>query len=63
MQQKNIATASSVVNDYIESMKQVLKTKDFGKVGIVFTVHEGFVVGVQEIRETKMLINGCEENT
>jgi len=36
-------------------MREALKTKDFGKVGIVFTVHENHVVGVQEIRETKWL--------
>ncbi len=55
MQPKNIATTSSVVNDYIEAMKQVLTSKDYGKVGIVFTVHDGHVVGVQEIRETKWI--------
>ena len=58
--QKNIATTSTVVNDYIDSMKTVLASKDFGKVGIVFTVHNNHVVGVQEIRETKWV---DKENT
>ncbi len=57
MKQNDIATTSSIVNDFIESMKVVLKSKDYGKVGIVFTIHDGHVVGVQEIRETKW-ING-----
>ena len=57
-----VATTSSIVNEYIDSMKSVLKDKQFGKVGIVFTVHESHVVGVQEIRETRMQINGeCGE--
>jgi len=39
-------------------MKNVLATKQFGKVGLVFTVHEAQVVGVQEIRETRMQVKG-----
>ena len=57
----DIATTSSVVNEYIESMKEILKEKDYGKVGIVFTVHDNRVVGVQEIRETKWINGGGEE--
>ena len=53
--QKPIATTSNIVNDYIESMKKDLIGKEYGKIGIVFTVHESHVVGVQEIRETKWL--------
>ena len=56
--QKPIATTSQSVNDYIDKMKDNLRGLDFGKVGIVFTVHENQVVGIQEIRETKWIKNG-----
>lgn len=44
----------------MESMKIALAKEDYGKVGLVFTIHEGKVVGVQEIRETKWIKNGEE---
>jgi len=53
-----IATTGNIVNEYIDNMKNVLATKQFGKVGLVFTVHEAQVVGVQEIRETRMQVKG-----
>ena len=52
MMRQNIVTSSSIVDDYIASMKKVLTEKQFGKVGIVFKIHQGFVVSVEEIRET-----------
>ncbi len=62
MMQQNIATTSTIVSEYIEAMRKELINKDFGKVGIIFTVHEGKVVGVQEVRETKWIKNG-EDST
>ena len=53
-----ITTTSSVVDDYISSLKNDLKNKQYGKVGIVFTVHESKIVNVQEIKETKYKTNG-----
>ena len=49
---EEFATTSIVVDNYIENMKNVLKDKKFGRVGLVFKIHQGFVVGVEEIRET-----------
>jgi len=49
---EEFATTSIVVDNYIESMKKVLKGKKYGKVGIIFKIHQGFVVGVEEVRET-----------
>lgn len=51
-----VPTTGTIVNNYIDSMKAVLKDKQFGKVGLVFTVHQGTVTGIEEIRETKYLV-------
>ena len=46
-----IATTSATVNEYIEHMKKDLSKTDYGKVGIVFTIHDSQVCYVQEIKE------------
>jgi len=51
-----IATTGATVDAYIDKMKHKLKKLQYGEVGLVFKVHEGFVVSVQEINETKYRI-------
>ena len=46
-----IATTSATVNEYIDEMKKELYATDFGKVGVVFTIHNSQVTYVQEIKE------------
>jgi hypothetical protein len=46
-----IATTSATVNEYIEHMKKDLYNTEYGKVGIVFTIHKNQVCYVQEIKE------------
>ncbi len=48
---KYIATTSAAVSNYIEQMKKNLAERDYGKVGIIFKVHNGKVTYVQEINE------------
>lgn len=46
-----VATTSATVEDYITEMKKNLGECDFGRIGIVFTVHESKVTYVREIKE------------
>ncbi len=45
------ATTSAAIEEYITEMKDNLQKCDFGKIGIVFTVHENKVTYVREIKE------------
>lgn len=48
-----IATTSAAVSGYITDMEKDLSLAEYGKIGIVFTIHNGKVVYVQEIREKR----------
>ena len=50
-----VATTSSIIDNKIEIMKKTLHDTEFGKIGIVCTVHEGNVVKIEEIRETRYM--------
>lgn len=51
-----LATTGAAVEKYINKMRDKLKELKFGEVGLIFKVHEGFVVSVQEINEIKYRI-------
>jgi len=48
---ERVATMSTTVDDYIYQMKQALYQTDYGKIGIIFTVHDEQVTYVQQIKE------------
>ncbi len=50
---KPLATTSAAVSNSIDTMKKDLFNAEFGKVGIVFTIHDGQVTYVQEVREKR----------
>ena len=45
------ATTSAAIEEYITEMKERLKNCDYGKIGLIFSVHENQVVYIREIRE------------
>jgi hypothetical protein len=61
---KPISTTSAAVSEYIDKMKKDLFDSKYGKVGIVFTINNGQVTYVQEIKEKRyMLTKTVDEDT
>jgi len=60
---ETVATSSSTVSDYIFQMKQDLYQADYGKIGIVFTVHDGQVTYVQQIKEKQYQLTKSVDDT
>ena len=46
-----VATTSATIEEYIEEMRKNLHECDYGRIGLVFTVHENKVTYVREIKE------------